>query len=471
MRQKPLPEALPAAVINARAGRLLSDGDPQVLPWGAWAEFAQRHLGLAISEIDRHYRRMLGMPERADQWKALVDLRFSHLTLFPVAASARMVGSNGQADLRFLERAVDVSINTPELVTFDFWEWLEPTAQRNRVRGMPRTQAWFAWPSAAVPYDGARRLQSTIGGMPLPVLEALIDEAPTDRNLLGRALTRRQDPALIKKVIELLQPRVDYDLWAIDQTVSMSSDRAVWLPLLRKACTLSVGECLRLAYNLRETDEAAAAAEYERAFRDPGLDRVSMANASGWLVSYYERNGQLPKALDLAQGSADVGSARGIYTLARYFERRGRVEEARELLVRIEERYPQRRDDDWLAAFYYRQAVIAKRPEYQDRWLAASREIFPNGLQLASATMPVQPAVGVLVERDSQDSRRANLRARDIIVAVDGFIVENERQFRTVLAFSHPEELHELTAWRSSLFTVKLLTNHGMTLADYTVRR
>ena len=100
------------------------------------------------------------------------------------------------------------------------------------------------------------------------------------------------------------------------------------------AARLSAQQCLRLAALLAAGgDEAAAAAEYERAFKDPALDAVMMSNSSRWLVEYYERNRQLDRALDLAERSAHVGSRPGLTTLARLYERRGRLDEAR-LLVR-----------------------------------------------------------------------------------------------------------------------------------------
>ena len=60
MHQRQLPKSLPADIVNARAGRLLTGGDPQVLPWGAWAEFGNRHIGMWIGKVDYHYRHMHG---------------------------------------------------------------------------------------------------------------------------------------------------------------------------------------------------------------------------------------------------------------------------------------------------------------------------------------------------------------------------------------------------------------------------
>ena len=202
MHQRSLPDDLPAELINVRAGRLLSNGDPQVLPWGAWAEFGQRHIGEAIGDIDAHYRKMLALPERADELKKFIDQRFHHLTLFPVAASARTVGKGDVADMRFLDQTVDVAIKSPELMTFDFWSWLEKTiSHERRPRLMPDHTVWFSTPSASMPYEASLR----IGGAPLPVtgaaFDALIDEAPQDYTLNARAPQLFLDDSLKAKAV------------------------------------------------------------------------------------------------------------------------------------------------------------------------------------------------------------------------------------------------------------------------------
>src|SRR4029077_14396243 len=99
------------------------------------------------------------LPDRADEIKRFIDQRFRHLTLFPVAASARTVGKGDVADIRFLEDTVDVAIKSPELLTFGFWSWLEKTINyEHRPRRMPQHTAWFNTPSASVPYEASLRI-------------------------------------------------------------------------------------------------------------------------------------------------------------------------------------------------------------------------------------------------------------------------------------------------------------------------
>lgn len=193
-----------------------------------------------------------------------------------------------------------------------------------------------------------------------------------------------------------------------------------------------------------------------------------MSNDSAWLVSYYERHNQLQRAYDLAQQSAETGSARGLNTLAQLYERRSRLDEAELLYQQIAKRYPHL--PTYLAGFLYRQAVVANRPAYLDRWRAVEQLVFPGGLKKIPDAMPDQPAKGVFVYNDSAMSRRVRLQAGDIIVGVDGWVVDSKQQYDAVLKFNPELPQHKLTAWRGILFTVELPVNHGMDLQDHPLR-
>lgn len=471
LHQREMPNNLPASILNVRAGRLLANGEPQVVPWGAWAEFSQRHIGMSIQQVDWFTRHTLGVPERADQFKAKLDAFFGHFTMYPIASTGRTKGRKGtEADLSQIGRAIDVAVRAPELVTFYFWTYMENGSNYEPVvRGMPTKKTWFVAPTAEVPYDVNRRAETTLASLTPSAVDALIDEAPYNISLISRVVQRLwTNRPLMAKVRTLIEPRVEYDMWSIDSAINIARDPEDRIALRRKACQLVVRECLELAWELADTDEAAAAAEYEKAFRNPALDEVVMSNSSAWLVSYYERSGQLIRAMDLAQRSAATWSARGMLTLARLLERRARIEEADEFFSKVGGRYPDSSTD--LAGFLYRQAIVAKNPAYLERWKAAERKLFPDGLQPMAATMREQPSKGVFIEQDSYWSKRVRLQAGDIIVGVDGWKVENLEQYKTVIGFLPQNSRHKFTAWRGVLFTVDLYAGHGMTLKTHPLK-
>jgi tetratricopeptide (TPR) repeat protein len=470
MHRRELPPRLPAEIINARPVRLMQHTQPMVLPWGAWAEFFQRHIGMYVAAIDDFQRRMLVLPNVADQTKAALDAGLRHLTLFPIASSRRTKGRGLEADLTFINQAVDLASRAPELVNYDYWLFLDMGARYEMVRaGMPPPVPWFAAPSADVPYDAGLRVQGA-GAIATPDLEALVAEASSDVSLASRALAPRPgNQKLIAHVVSWLKARGEYDLWAVNAAVRWARTLPEEIEWQRYGCAIAITECLDLAWLLaRVGDEKGAVAEYERAFRDPGIDVVTMANNVGWLVSYYERAGQMQRAYDLAERAAATGSGAGITTLARLYERRNRAEEAAALYDRLANRYV--RSNDELAGFLYRQAIVANRAAYLARWRSVEKALFPRGLQPVPAAMPAQPAGGVFVYNDSNTTRRVRLQTGDIIVGVDGWLVENKEQYNAVMAFGDPNAMHKVTAWRGVLFTVDLPESNGADLQTHPLK-
>jgi len=82
-------------------------------------------------------------------------------------------------------------------------------------------------------------------------------------------------------------------------------------------------------------------------------------------------------------------------------------------------------------------------------------KLFPEGLQAAATTMPEKPAKGVFVNKDSERSRKAGVRAGDIIVGLEGWRVENDRQYFAINTFKDVDVL-KLTVWRGQLFAVEV---------------
>ncbi len=133
-----------------------------MLPWGAWAEFSQRHIALLIGTVDRFYRHRYGDAKSANQASARSSTReLSGLTMYPVATSMRTKGvKGGDADLTHINEAITVAVAAPELITARLWAWLESGSRYEVVRrAMPTAAKWFIPSSAKVPYDAALRVQ------------------------------------------------------------------------------------------------------------------------------------------------------------------------------------------------------------------------------------------------------------------------------------------------------------------------
>jgi hypothetical protein len=391
--------------------------------------------------------------------------------MFSVASTSRRVGTAAtEADVTYLREALEVLASSPELIPISYWTFFETAAAHEQLTGrVPPSRSWFVAPSAEVPYDAGYRLRDRVTVIPVRAHEALVEAAPSDVWVLATARTRRpSSPTLVARANTLVRERAGYDLWAIDIAANATETREEWEKYLRRGCELSPNRCLNLARRLSETDEQAAAAEFERALANPALDRVLAANNSEWLVFYYERNNEPGRARALAESAAKAHSHTGIRTLARLLERRGEVEAAAQLFETVAKRYPTSATST-LLGFLYRRAIVQRDARFARRWEEVKSGTFPNGL-VPEATSADRPAAGVHVTADSPASRRVRLQAGDIIIGVDGWRVDNLDQFNAVWAFGDQLKTHRITAWRGALFTVSVPASHGMELDTHPLR-
>ena len=501
------PAKIDAAVarrLNTRAGRAIGKSGPDVLPWGAWAEFSQRHIAMLIGKVDRHFRHQIGHADSANRVRGVLDGELSGLTLYPVATSMRTKGvKGGDADLTHINEAITLAVAAPELITARLWAWLESGSRYEAVRrAMPTAAKWFIPTSTRMPYDAALRLQHVGQVKPsVPLLSALLAEAPFDywaaieyfELTRTRAATARMrstqsaqqspppqpsqpsasqvgatveagktDTAEAANLAQLdgdiqrvLGLRLEYDLRAIRVAIEHLKDDEAVLALHARGCELVVAECARYAWKLANMDRAdEAARQFERTFADPSFDRVSFSNQAGWLVTYYYERKQIERAMELAEEAAEVGASEGLTTAGYLYERLGRGEDAEQMYEQSARRYD---DPSQLLGFYYRALYERKQTDFERGWNRWLPTMFPDGLQpaIAVAAAAPMPARGVTVTKDSVEFRKAGLQAGDVIVGLDGWRVDNLRQFRAINAFSERPD-RKLTVWRGQISEVTL---------------
>lgn len=431
MHGRPMPELLPDA-LNHRAPRLISDG-PHVLPWGAWAEFYQRHIAMNIGLMDSYLRHQLGQPESANDTRRQLDARLGQLTMFPVGTQRRTKGSEGtEADLAYLRDVIALAAKAPELITLRAWKWFELGASYEPVdRGMPVAAAWFAAPTTAVPFEAG--LRHSAGIRAGDHSEPLVTGSPHDTTLLIETAAGDRQDAAVKHARGLLAYHHDYDLRALESSVSHMSSEAERLPLRRKSCELNSRECLTLASSLLYMeDEAGAADLYARLLVDREIDAVTRSYEFHWPVQYFYRHRQIDKAIALAEEATQACRTCTYVTRGWLNEKLGKLDEAENEHL---EKAIEYKDLSGLIAFYYRRVEIDRNLAYETKWLKWRAEWFANGLQAEPSTMTGVPQVGVFVNKDSEHSRAAGIRAGDIIVGLDGWRVDNSNQYFTILAF------------------------------------
>lgn len=423
------------ASLNALATRCMQGAEPTVLPWGAWAEFGQRRLAAVISRYDSYLRHSLGAGEAADKAKVMLHNELGELWTFPSATIWWTKGPRGlEADDRFFNEAVTTAVAQPQRATAHVWTVLSfasPYVQHAR-QFMPSAPAWFFATAPRTAYDAAMRVQA--GGLrPVEDYDRLLENAPYDLPLATHYLSAKFGKQVpLAEVERRLGERIAFDTRAVAWAMAAVSDGERSVELLQNACGFSPTYCQQFATKLAMLDRDAEAAEaFERALGDESVDDVAKANWSGWLVNYYQSRGRTDEALQLAERSAGTGAAAGLVTSGRLYERLGRLDEAELALTINAERYDAPGE---LLGFYYRAVEKRKELAYQDRWQRALKPVFPNGL--SRDPVPAgSPALGVSVEQDSPGANELGLQAGDVIVAVDGWRVDNMVQYRTVRAF------------------------------------
>jgi hypothetical protein len=456
--------------LNMPAGRLIGPDGPEVLPWGAWAEFAQRHLAMFVGRSDAFYRHMIGSEGAADQEKRRLQHELGALWMFPSATVWWTKGPRGaEADLRYINDAIDEAVARPQRLTAMAWSFIETGAKFEPVRrGMPPARGWFMRPQPRAMYDAASRVKDSGHSMSLADLTAMMRDAPYDHLLAAEYLTRKYgDKPPYDEILMVAGARKDYDLRVLRLARQHVSDDAAKLLLLRRSCEVSSAECIALAaeHASKNRDDDAAAG-YERAFADPSLDAVTMSNASGWLVSHYYRHRKLKPALQLAEQSARTGSFQGLVTLAYLYERLERWDDAEEVYRKAATRY---NNPSQLLGFYYRAVHLHKQTGLEPAWQQELTRVFPHGLTAVAGDAP--PKSGVVIAKDNDFVRKAGLQAGDVIIGLEGWRVDDYRQYSAVNAFFE-HDVVKLTAWRGRPFDVTLRTPNrlmGVELRTYPI--
>jgi tetratricopeptide (TPR) repeat protein len=422
------------AALNTPATRAVVNGELQVLPWGAWAEFEQRRMAAVISRYDSYLRHSIGAGNAADTMKVKLHDELGGLWVFPGSTMWWTKGPRGkEADGRYLPEAIAEGIARPHRLPSTLWVYMEFGSKYEPVsQQMAPASAWFFAPAPRTAYEAGLRMH---GGnlKPAQDVERLIDTAPHDSALVTTFLASKYGQKLPYDELERrMGERLHYDANAVTWALAALGDDERRLSVLEAGCAFAPSHCPTLGRELvRLGREADAAKAYEHALENPAVDDVAKTYWSNWLVQHYASTGQVGKALRLAEESRSTGSANGLIVAGRLYERLKRYDDAEQAFESVATRYDAPAQ---LVGFYHRavnERGDASAREDLDREI---ERVFPNGLTREAAPAG-SPAVGVYVEYDSPESRKAGLQTGDVIVGVDGWRVDNVQQYQAVRAF------------------------------------
>ncbi len=141
----------------------------------------------------------------------------------------------------------------------------------------------------------------------------------------------------------------------------------------------------------------------------------------------------------------------GVALRARFL-RMGRYREAESYYKKIVERYE---DQGMLDQFYVRYEQRIGDGRYRTEAQEALKRLFPQGLQraaLGDLGAPPTPGKGYLVTwKPGPGMTRVGLQTRDVVVAVDGYRVNDEEEYETVWGFTDKRDI-ALIVWRGGRY-------------------
>jgi hypothetical protein len=458
LRGAPADEVAFLEAMNERPGRLVTRGAAgqaplAVLGWGLWADRAQRHLlyDLAVGSYSR--AQLLGQPGEAHAFAERSRERFGRLDLYAVVLRGH--ARDAEQYRKAMAAVRELAIRSPERLTGGHWQLFRAKEDFAPVpRDLPDENTWFrpALPPGTL-LDVERRLAvlrelQALGGEGMGALRAL---AP--RNVALAHLAASRQPGARRSVADLVPvygPLADFNVGVMGKLADAAwYDPAGFRERQGALCEVVPEKCFLLGYRLAEMgfpDEAALA--YQKGF-ERANDRVCASNEGRWLVDYYLDHGQARKAEAVAREAAAVYSEQGLFAMAHFMERMGRLPEAEEHYRRILDRYDRA---DALVGFYYRQARARKNAAYEPKLRDALALALPSGLQpLDRGALPSPPADGVVVQGENDNTRRCGIKWGHVVVGLDGFRVPDLRAYEVALALSPSPHL-KLVVWRGKSY-------------------
>jgi hypothetical protein len=423
-----------------------------VLDWGMWAAFLQRHLCDSLVLTPAHLKN-LGGDWRIEDALTLFEPEYGQLTLYPVVVGAIM---DNESQYTFaLTGARPIADSHPELLTAGEWNQLlkHPTFRHHQVPFAVNI-GWFepAEPEGTA-FDLAHRSLQP-GCLRPPTLERAAWYArvqPYDEwTVWSNAWYPVKGKPAADAIRKAFGPLAEYDDVALRNFVgNIDLSRDAKLELMQRRCELTPGNCADLAsWVLLDNREAHALKTYERLIAN-SRDEVGVSNHLAWIVRYYRDHGRLQDAEQLAVRGARTQSGRGLETLGDLLDAEGRYKEAEQVYRMIAEHYD---DGSALGVFLARRAMEAHDKALEVKAFDLLRTDFPNGLQrVAIYALDDRPADGVSFKTFGRRIASMGFDPQDAIVAIDGWRIRDWAQHEDALRLGQGESV-AFIVWRKGQY-------------------
>jgi hypothetical protein len=424
----------------------------EAISWPSVAAFHSRHL--LDSVFQRYYfeQTMWGVPEQAKQLSAYADKSFASIRLYPLCRLCLDWVDETKSNTESAASLMQLITNSPQDVSSDLWHRIGYLSSSPAT--IPSPYSWFAprFPMGTA-YDFSGRFSEGDPHLSDQELFDLLKLSPYNIRLIFNCTDLRaggEDKVTGEQLAAACGTLADLDLSAMrDIADAYKNNPAKYVESLAKIARYKPDYYFKLGdqfVHYGQTEKAREA--YENGVK-LGRDSVFVSNSSGWLVNYYFDHGQKEKALELAKNAAEVYSHKGLMTLARLYERMNKLSDAEDYVKKASERYDLAYE---LCHFYMRHKNENER--YKQEGEKVLKSVFPNGLvKLQSATLVGPPKIGVKIVSDSDETKKYQLKEGDIFVGIDGYAIENTKQFTFIRTMSSDPKI-EVTAWTGTGYRV-----------------
>ncbi len=419
----------------------------KVINEGVWAGFFQRHLISRTSSEYNFYNHNWGVPDRAKSFKKQMKKLLKGLYLFPVFEL--LYSDNDKESKTAVKKLIPLTSRHPEYFNAGEWSWMrQQVARREYPTGTTNLREWFQpWILQGTIYELNIRYHwgAGTGQEKTNYFKSNYKRAPYDYQLVSEyiEITEKELKPSGEQIIELYGPMIKYNTRAMRKVASFYKDKNSdeYIKIMTDMCELEPHNFFNLGeYLVTLGKKVEAAKAYQNAI-DRSTNAVAIANRCDWLVNYYYDIGKEDKAYSIAMRAAKAYSASGLETMADLLDKMNRLSEAEDYYKRIEKRYDSPGE---LTKFYLKHSDI---PEYKKKYEKTLKKTFPHGLKKVTiASFKNKPKKGVSILSYSQRLHRYNLERGDIIVAIDGYLVENLEQYYSIRSLSDNPKI-EFIVW------------------------
>ncbi len=432
----------------------------QVIGWGQWSMFFQRHLCHAVEAGFYSINQMLGDPEGAKEFAAQCDQSFGSLTLYTFVRRLDATEMNGYR--KAVDDGFKLAAAMPQYIPAGCWNSLfapvtfGPIYKANQEPGIDQWYNPNLLPGTA--YDLVARLgQSSLTNRAgaMARLEALHELAPYHRQLSRFIVHAKYDGnPTYEQAMALYGKMLPYSPIVMRAVAnnSLYGDIQRYEQLMAQAAELDPSYYYDLGqyeFQMNNFTREDKAAEYFQKGYDADPDRVGASQHAEWLVKYWLKHNRTAKAGEIAEEAGNVYSGAGLSALAIFQEATSNYDGAFQTLANFEERYNQSCP---LLNFCLRYKAQTGDSRFEPEFKKRVGKLFPNGFEKASLEdFKGPPADGVAFRGDSALMFSSGLKMTDVIVAVYGVRVHNVAQYTFGRTLKDTPEL-DIIVWQGDAY-------------------